>query len=343
MKKFKIKLAIAIIIMQVIGCQSPASSITLNREEQVSDYERSRWSEIDSFAYFKDSIDRELGLYSNENLENIGQEHESNNCFRVLICQETEKDLAVVSKINILESLQAFKIEGERDESWGIGYVPILARSELGDIYKGVYDYDITLDREPDNKALVLSASRESLNFFVSPKKAAYSNNKKTHWNSFKTAIVFKYDSLGGIKVLGKGKNMKTNNKNVSFQILPANYSGLKSHNYSYSGKQNFGKSNNSKIAKALPKYQVAYSVTDRYRSHETLWQQQIDRKLELQKQQLANQQRQFRIKMEQTLEQSNREQQRQQENLTERKMQELRQDLIKQQQQQSQPIQNYY
>lgn len=331
--------------MQVFGWHIPALSMTLNREDKFAAFERSTWSEVDFFEDIKDSIDKQvLSNLDKDSSDNL-QKKISNNCLNLVSCQQqkVEKKITLFSSLDLIESFKVFKLSSDTSDGIGTGFVPILARSELGDIYKGVYDYDINLDKNSSSNTLILSNSSKSLKFFVSPRKSSYSNVKKTNWNSFKTEVAFKYDSLGVIKKLVKEKQSKANNKTASLKPLPANYSSLKVKINNYSSKQNYDESRNHEFAKPLPKYQMSYSVTDFYRSQEPLWQQQIDRKLEFKKQQLANQQRQFRIKMEQTIEQNYREQQRQQENLTQRTTQELRQELVKQQQLQLQPIRNYY
>jgi hypothetical protein len=344
-KKIKINLAIVILIIQFIGYDLPSFSMTLDRKEAIDSFDLSKLQDDRNSLQLDDFIDRVSLSNLSKSFENILPENLLNNCFESLSCQKTtiEERETLVFKLNSIASFKSLKINGNNSDPIGIGYVPILARSESGDIDKDVYYYDLNLDREFHNNALVLSASTESLNFFINPKKKFSYNSKTVNSNNFKIATAFKYDSFGGIKALSKGKKTKTSDKTISLKILPSNYSALKTKVSNYSGKQNFGKSTNSTIAKALPKDRVTYSVTDRYQSQIPLWQRQIDRKLASTRQQLANQQRQFRIKMEQNIEQSYREQQRQQENLAERTMQELRQDLIKQQQQQLQPIQNYY
>jgi hypothetical protein len=335
--------------MQFIGHTLPAFSMTLNREE-TSDYlERSIRQDREIFPSTDNFIERLSWLNSFKNSEIVLLQSLSKNCFESLSCQyqKVEEISTSVFKLDLIESLKAFKLTSNNSDSLGIGYVPILARAEFGDIYKDVYDYELNLDRNPDINVLVSFASTESLSFFISPKKNFSYRAKTTSLNSFKTATALKYNSkynsAEGIKILNKEKKTKAIGKISSFKILPSNYSSLKFKIDNYSSKPNTGKLKNSIASKSFPKSKVAYSLVDRIQSQEPLWQQQIERKLASKRQQLADRQRQFRIKIEQNIEQSYREQQRQQETLTERKTQELRQDLLEQQQQQSQPIRNYY
>jgi hypothetical protein len=332
-KRFKINLAIAIIITQFIGHAFPVFSMTLNRKE-IDNLEISIWKNQESFPSIDNSLDEKSWLNSSKILEISLVQSLSNNCFESLYCQQQkggEKSTSVF-KLDLIESFKAFKLNSDNSDSSGIGYVPILAKTESGDIYKGVYDYELNIDRDYHDNSLVLSTANESLKFFVNPKNNFYSNTKKANSNNFKIALAFKYDSLGEIKTLSKGKTTKTpkaTNKIASLKILPSNYSSLKIRVNNSLIKSKIENFKNPTIAKVLPEYRVSYSVTDRYQSLEPLWQQQIDRKLSFKRQQLDDRQRQFRIKIEQNLEQSNREQQ--------------RQDLMKQQQQQLQPIRNYY
>ncbi|MGL5804858.1 MAG: hypothetical protein ACRC11_05370, partial [Xenococcaceae cyanobacterium] len=186
------------------------------------------------------------------------------------------------------------------------------ARVEYGDIYKDVYDYNITLDnnnisnRDSDRAPI---ASAETLDSSKTNNKIGFLKTQKQQQFELPTKSLSSNKLISDLASLNLIPDRDWENSSVA--VRPSS-SNLKSTlGYSKQNYYNIFKENT--IFNRIQRYQFNYSINDRYNEQQSPLQRDIANKLAIKHQQFAIQQQQQRIEIEQKMRQAFEERQTQQ------------------------------
>jgi hypothetical protein len=306
MKKIgKFSSLILIFLLQLLGSNSHAASITIEIDSSNLSSKQLEWRDRGHFSYTEGFLTRVSWLDSVEP-ENSQSEPSLPNRNK-----EIEQNTQPNSWANLVKSLQGIKLNGNNGNIYGRAYVTILARVGLGDIYKNVYDYNITIDRNNvanESSLHQLLASTETLNSLKTTSELE-SLAYKTRANSNLSTNILADDRLiTELTDLILIPNKGLENSLVTELLSPGDRNPKTTLVYSINERYNSFLGNG--FVEPIQKYQINYSIVDRYSEQQSSFQKEIDREIAIKKQQLEIQKQYQRMQIEQAMRQIFEEQQ---------------------------------
>ncbi len=295
-----------IFVLQLLGSNCHAASMTINTDVSSLDLWQLEWRDRGHFAYTESFLTKVSLLNAAESKNSQLPPNLSNTN------KDVKKDSKPNSWGNLVKSWQGIKLNGNNGNSFGQAYVPILARVEYGDIYKDVYDYNITLDnnnisnRDSDRRSI---ASTETLDSSKTNNKIGSLKRPKQQQFELSTNSLSSDKLISDLTKISLILDRDWGNLPVAVRPYSSN---LKSTlNYSNQNRYSILKENT--IFNRIQRYQVNYSINDRYSEQQSPLQRDIANKIAIKHQQLAIQQQQQRIEVEQKMRQAFEERQKQQ------------------------------
>ncbi|MGL5872404.1 MAG: hypothetical protein ACRC2R_08560 [Xenococcaceae cyanobacterium] len=295
-----------IFVLQLLGSNCHAGSMTINTDVSNIDLRQLEWRDRGHFVYTESFLTEVSLLNTTESQKSQLSPNLSDTN------KNLKKDSRSNSWGNLVKSWQGIKLNGNDKNSFGQTYVPILARVEYGDIYKDVYDYNITLDnnnisnRDSDRAPI---ASAETLDSSKTNNKIGFLKTQKQQQFELPTKSLSSNKLISDLASLNLIPDRDWENSSVA--VRPSS-SNLKSTlGYSKQNYYNIFKENT--IFNRIQRYQFNYSINDRYNEQQSPLQRDIANKLAIKHQQFAIQQQQQRIEIEQKMRQAFEERQTQQ------------------------------